>query len=117
MNAYDELMERLSKPDCDECGELIPLVFPDIRAMQNEFNLQVENGLLINLSGHYNGFTDTVFEDDFNDLLVLCHDCCVKLFEAFPKATERWNKGWLHPSPDELCCRWGWTEKMFREEQ
>jgi hypothetical protein len=43
----------------------------------------MDNGLYLSgFLGYYGGFTD--WREMHDNMAVLCHDCCVKLFETFP---------------------------------
>lgn len=115
-----ELLERLDpyKTECDECGKLMPLDRGFVDSLQSDIDLarshflQVEDGLCIDMDGYYGGFTDmmTGFSNPpKNPYWALCHDCCVRLFEAFPNCAARDKPGHPYETPGEPCCRWGWT--------
>ncbi len=121
---YDELMKRLDpySTECDECGELMPLDkgFVDSLSRRTDEELagshflQIEHGLCLNMDGYYGGFVDQMVDYDdslHSPMWTLCHDCCVKLFEAFPNAAARLGGKGHHPYSEHgiPCCRWGWT--------
>lgn len=67
---------------CDNCG-----------AGVTTDEAEVDGGLVIDLTGHYNGFNDDFGgfdEDDTSNLTILCHDCTLAVYRAIPKATEKW---------------------------
>lgn len=112
---------------CDGCGEKIPPVFwhrtfnketktysnnetMEFECEENEPDLiveQVSQGLTFELCGGYGEFFDCMSEDDIVKITA-CHDCMVKMFNLFPRATKHLNG--LHPSDksEGMCCDWSW---------
>lgn len=93
--------------ECHGCEIEVPIIFD---YEEQERYRQVENGLCLPFSGHYGGFFDLsshyVLPDNY---LVLCHDCCVVLFEAFPRVADRFRGYGLHSFEGERCCEFGWS--------
>lgn len=64
----------------------------------------IHDGLTIDISGHYNGFTDHCDHLPFR----LCHDCVVRMIEVFPAMADKLGKG-CHPCESEMpCCAFAW---------
>jgi len=113
--------------ECDGCGEKIPPVFwqrtyneetkeySDNESIEFTFKNsepdiiieQISQGLTFELCGGYGEFFDCMSEDDVVKITA-CHNCMVKMFNLFPKATKHLDG--LHPSDitDGMCCEWGW---------
>ncbi|RLD00185.1 MAG: hypothetical protein DRI65_16620 [Chloroflexota bacterium] len=124
-----ELLKRYGlnaySTECDECGEQMPLDkwFVDALAkktdeeLEDSHFLQVVDGMCINMDGYYGGFTDMMAgfkTPTTSPYWALCHDCCVKLYEAFPNCAARSKPGHPYETPGEPCCKWGWT---FRHDE
>lgn len=93
--------------ECHGCEAVVPLVFG---AHDTSFK-QVESGLSLPFNGHYGGFLDTVFDPYAFQYLTLCHGCCVKFFETFPKVADRFRGRGLHPYEGAPCCEFGWSAR------
>ena len=92
--------EEKAKLHCEECGAPVRNLSPE--------GVQPEDGLVLNLSGHYGGFTDFLEEDEAK--YVLCHDCCAMLLQLFPNIGIQMKN--THPyEGEEPCCPWGWTTR------
>lgn len=102
-----ETMERnqVNTVECHGCGKDNPLVYGG--------NLQIRDGLCFDFAGHYGGFFDMLGIIDWPYYyLVLCHDCCLTFFEAFPKIADRFSGYGLHYFVGERCCEYGWTNEQ-----
>lgn len=82
---------------CEGCGALISCDDP----------LLPSDGLALNIGGHHGGFNDDTTGGTFNNLLVLCHDCVLRLVGLFPILHLKFGVG-CHPSHDTPCCPYGW---------
>jgi hypothetical protein len=43
--------------------------------------------------------------------ILLCHDCAVKLWTAFPVFEQKYGRKGLHPYSELPCCKYGWRMK------
>lgn len=72
--------------------------------------------------GHYGGFTDSFLDAPHNHeeaMVHLCHDCCVKFLELFPRLVAKMRVQGGHPNRNEHdsdngigvppCCPYAWT--------
>lgn len=103
---------------CDRCGRPTRAVF---EGETEEFNSQLDGGLLVTASGYYGGFWDTVsFMGEEPAIFHLCHDCSVWLTNQIPMMQEFakgghfssnvQGEGVLHEqrhNPPERCCEFG----------
>lgn len=61
--------------------------------------------------GYYSGFSDNLPWRGVKreEEVFLCHDCCVRLLEAFPSIARAIGQGGHHPCDDETpCCLYSW---------
>jgi hypothetical protein len=98
-------LRELPTYPCDNCGTPI-----GVYGFRHHQPIQVDLGATWHLGGGYGEFIDTMPEDHHK--VVLCHDCVVRVFEALPGVTARFEddtgRGW-HPYEGTVpCCRWGW---------
>lgn len=66
-------------------------------------------GLSFSLAGYDSGFNDDT--SDHNPLLILCHDCVLRLIDLFPRAGREMQRA-CHPNgndDDTPCCQYCWT--------
>jgi hypothetical protein len=73
----------------------------------------LENGLRFNSKemGYYGGFTDSNpwEEAQDQDVVLLCHDCSLRLMRAFPSVARAMGANAGHPCDKEkACCEFAW---------
>lgn len=90
---------------CSECGESSP-------ARSQETLPDAGLQLLPRDWGYYGGFTDNFpwEEPKPEEFVIFCHDCCVRLLEAFPSIAKVFGAGGgHHPCADDTpCCAYAW---------
>ncbi len=112
--------------DCDNCGEAV--IYENLEAhklfaagesvdditIPEESFVPVHNGFCLDLSGHYGGFTDSLFDlGKTNRNVILCHDCSLKIARALPGIFPK-GKGLHSMFWDEehtSCCEFAWTSE------
>ena len=72
---------------CDNCGEVIPLVFPGTEAVTE----QGRNALGIDFSGGYGMYVDPLVTPKLH--VLWCQSCAERLEAAFPSITELFGGG------------------------
>lgn len=88
---------------CEGCGAEVPC-YRDSRQ-----RTAIIGGLRLDITGHYNGFTDNYDGSDFSSALNLCHDCVLDLIALFPILRAKFGGG-CHPCDESLpCCEHAWT--------
>lgn len=110
--------------ECSACGQEQP-------ATQQDGNF-IDYGWSFNWvdAGYYGGFTDPFVDAPSNvseQLIHLCHQCCVKLLELFPALVEKMQCRRGHPNMNEHdsdngiatppCCPYAWTWVRDRSKQ
>lgn len=80
---------------CDRCEQPVP------STQQPEAELP-DKGLGIQIGGYYGGFEDNMFEPDPS--FILCHDCCVWLYNEIPTLKERTFSS--HKPCGNPACKW-----------
>lgn len=110
--------------DCDNCGEATSYEsleahklraagesFDDITITEGSY-VPVHNGLCLDLTGHYGGFTDSAFDSERSHRnVVLCHDCSLKVARALPGIFPK-GSGLHSMFSDEehtSCCEFAWS--------
>lgn len=63
-----------------------------------------DNGLALDLSGSYYGFTDNYDPTTFSGRIDLCHDCVLLMIVLFPTMREKFGKGCHYSPADEPPC-------------
>lgn len=61
--------------------------------------------------GYYAGFSDNMPSGEIRkeEEVFFCHDCCLRLLDAFPSIARSIGEGGHHPCDDEVpCCRYAW---------
>ena len=92
--------------NCPNCNIPMDPVFDHPTAS----NSQVDNGLVIELSGYYGGFFDPM-SGDLPATAVICHDCAVWLAREFPvfaKLLDAHAEGGHQGIGGQKCCDWSW---------
>ena len=88
---------------CDNCGAI------EMAVQENTPLIHCGWAFDVRSFGYYAGFTDSAFTEQ-EQLVVLCHDCCVRMVEALPVMKKFLRGG--HPSllSDEAppCCPYAW---------
>lgn len=104
MNTITDLLEELPFAKCDGCGRSMPATqqknYPD-----NGWALPYEE------FGYYGGFTDNIsvlLSSEPSKLIVLCHDCVIKILDALPLLKE-FLADQRHNCQDSTpCCDYAW---------
>jgi hypothetical protein len=106
---------------CDGCeGELTPDLADDetVDGTRPKFYRTYNNALAIKFSwGGYAEFVDSCYpteplEDDYDNVVILCHDCVVKFLNMIKRLPKHLSKEPIHHPYDRgstPCCPWGWT--------
>lgn len=88
---------------CDNCGAINVAVQEGTPLIDGGWAFDVRS------FGYYAGFTDSMFVEG-EQLVVLCHDCCLKMVEALPVMKKFVRGG--HPSllneGAPPCCPYAW---------
>ena len=121
----DALARRYVFVDCDNCGNTtyadppmgvrLPLTDEDHEmSISDKAYVMVDNGLCLDLSGHYGGFTDDMGGGE-QARVILCHDCSAKIARLLPGVFKR-GRGYhsMNSFEKEIydgksCCEFAWT--------
>jgi hypothetical protein len=103
--------------ECDGCGE--NTYVPNYKNEDKEKSIsagefqQIDNGWCLDFTGGYGMFTDDI-SGNRHKHVSLCHDCCVKIAQLFPRIFE--TSGYhsvdyrqLRDTDNRSCCEYAWT--------
>jgi hypothetical protein len=127
----DTLARRYLFVECDGCGNTayadppmgmrLPLTEEDHQMTIDEtMYVMVDNGLCLDLSGHYGGFTDEA-HGGAQGRVILCHNCSVKIARLLPGVFRRGDgyhsmtdmQRYIHNGGS--CCEFAWTTEGATE--
>ena len=98
---------------CDNCKkDVLYFDFTNSDDSAEQKYYQVHNGLCLNLSGHYGGFTDDI-EDSGRYRVTLCHDCCLAVARVLPNVFPQGkaSHSMFHDESSTSCCEYAWDVK------
>ncbi len=105
-------MTTINAATCTNCDAPIKSSYGATEYVPGDY-FMVDNGLCLDVAGHYGGFVDTPGSPGTGGrrYAFLCHDCSARLADALPGVFSE-DLGSGHPvnsSAEPPCCRYSWS--------